>query len=221
MNSQEREHVTRFLTQLREARAVEKDSEAEGLIRETVTRNPDSAYLLVQRAMLLEQAVNAAKTRITELERQTRQGRSSETGGFLGRQNPWAVTSDEPRTAPRVPGAAGYAIPRNTAAPMASGGNGPSFLGTVASTAAGVVAGSFLFQGIENLMGHHGSGSSWSDPNGDHLAGDTTINNYYGTEPGDTEAGSPDSAGMLADDSDLPDDYTDTDTDFGDDSSWV
>jgi hypothetical protein len=31
-------------------------------------------------------------------------------------------------------------------------------LGTVATTAAGVVAGSFLFQGIQGLMGHHGQG---------------------------------------------------------------
>jgi len=28
-------------------------------------------------------------------------------------------------------------------------------LGTVATTAAGVVAGSFLFQGIQGMMGHH------------------------------------------------------------------
>jgi hypothetical protein len=33
-------------------------------------------------------------------------------------------------------------------------------LGTVATTAAGVVAGSFLFQGIQGLMGHHGPGES-------------------------------------------------------------
>ena len=32
---------------------------------------------------------------------------------------------------------------------------GSSMLGTVATTAAGVVAGSFLFQGIQGLMGHH------------------------------------------------------------------
>ena len=42
-------------------------------------------------------------------------------------------------------------------APVATLGWGSGMLGTVATTAAGVVAGSFLFQGIESLMGHHGN----------------------------------------------------------------
>jgi hypothetical protein len=32
-------------------------------------------------------------------------------------------------------------------------------LGNLATTAAGVVAGSFLYQGIQNMMGHHNTGS--------------------------------------------------------------
>jgi hypothetical protein len=41
-------------------------------------------------------------------------------------------------------------------------------LGTVATTAAGVVAGSFLFQGIQGLMGQHGQREGAM---GDHAKG--------------------------------------------------
>jgi hypothetical protein len=66
------------------------------------------------------------------------------------------------------------------------GGAGSSFLGNVATTAAGVVAGSFLFQGIENMMGHH-SPSPWGQQSSnfptDHVNEEnTTINNYYGDD---------------------------------------
>lgn len=36
-------------------------------------------------------------------------------------------------------------------------------LGNIAATAAGVAGGAFLFQGIENLMSHHRSGSGFLD----------------------------------------------------------
>jgi hypothetical protein len=39
-------------------------------------------------------------------------------------------------------------------------GGGGGMLGSIAATAAGVAAGSFLFQGIENMFGHHNQGGS-------------------------------------------------------------
>ncbi|MCS6764812.1 MAG: DUF2076 domain-containing protein [Candidatus Protistobacter heckmanni] len=70
-------------------------------------------------------------------------------------------------------------------APSAFGGG--SFLGNLATRAAGVAAGAFLFQGIENLMGHRGgawgSGGGWGQsmpmnaPMNAPLE-TTTINNY-------------------------------------------
>ena len=48
--------------------------------------------------------------------------------------------------------------PPSAATPASSWGSG--MLGTVATTAAGVVAGSFLFQGIQGLMGHHNPSSN-------------------------------------------------------------
>lgn len=184
MNSQERDQLSQFLKQLGEVKLAEKDVEAEALIRETAARQPDAAYLLVQRALLLEQALNGAKARINELQNQLQSGQSAQRGGFLD-NDPWAQPVGG--NGGQVPGIGNYQVPRYAAPaqpqPSAFGG-GSSFLGNVATTAAGVVAGSFLFQGIESLMGHHGgAGAGW----GQHAAAEqapeqTVINNYYGDD---------------------------------------
>src|SRR5581483_1513238 len=87
-------------------------------------------------------------------------------GSFLGDPYAWgkstatsspAQTSAGFRAIPgtRGPGAApAYAAAAPAAAPQASSW-GSGLFGNIAATAAGVVAGSFLFQGIESLM-HRG-----------------------------------------------------------------
>ncbi|MGZ4980592.1 MAG: DUF2076 domain-containing protein [Methylobacter sp.] len=188
MNTQERDQLNQFLKQLIEVKLTEKNTEAETMIREAATRQPDAAYLLVQRSMLLEQALNEAKTQISALQNQLQQSSSaSSTGRFFG-NDPWAQA---PFKASAVSGAGNYQIPAAAAAstgagnapfsqvaPQTTGSGVGSFLGNVATTAAGVVAGSFLFQGIENLMGHHQSG--WGQqPLGEQMTENTVINNYY------------------------------------------
>ncbi|HEY8158759.1 MAG TPA: DUF2076 family protein [Methylobacter sp.] len=186
MNTQERDQLNQFLKQLIEVKVTEKNTEADVMIREAAARQPDAAYLLVQRSLLLEQALNEAKTKISELQNQLQQNSAaSSTGRFFG-NDPWAQT---PSKATAVPGAGGYPIPAASAgagntpfshvAPQTTGSGASSFFGNVATTAAGVVAGSFLFQGIENLMGHHQSG--WGQqPLGEQMTENTVINNYYG-----------------------------------------
>ncbi len=230
MNPQERDQLTQFLKQLSEARVGEKQAEADALIRETVAKQPDAAYLLVQRAMLVEQALNTAKAQIANLQNQLR-GQSQNApagGGFLGGGNPWAQSLDGGGAGSAgVPGAGNYQMPRGgsmfNAAPAAApaGGGVGSFLGSVATTAAGVVAGSFLFQGIENLLGgHHASPSSaWGEAAGEQVSEQTIINNYYDSSPGGGLAGNdawvqPDDVGsFLADNGDDPlfDDSGDSD----------
>lgn len=194
MNTQERDQLSRFLQQLAEVRLTSKDQDAEVMIAEAVARQPDAAYLLVQRAMLLDQALNNAKAQIGELQNQLQTGRAQSQNGFL-HNDPWAQPATQPG---QVPGAGNYQMPRYAPQPQqaqpqpqASGflGGGSSFLGNVATTAAGVVAGSFLFQGIENLMGHHSPSSGWGQGGMDHAShGEhtteeyTTINNYYGDD---------------------------------------
>ena len=79
MNAQEREVLENFLNLLTEIRGVRKDPEADAIIARAIAQQPDAAYLLVQRALLLEQALNQAKAQIAELQ----SGRQPAGGSFL------------------------------------------------------------------------------------------------------------------------------------------
>jgi len=199
MNLQEREQLTLFLQQLTLAQAGHKDAEAEALIRDASARQPDAAYLLVQRAMQLEQALQQTQAQAGKLQSEIEQLRSGARSGFLDQGNAWG----RPAAVPFAPGAAPHTLVQTQAQPQAqtqlqapqaaapaASSWGSGMLGNVATTAAGVVAGSFLFQGIGNLMGHHqtgagfGAGASQPAP----VAENTVINNYYGdSAPEDTE----------------------------------
>ncbi|MDD4913567.1 MAG: DUF2076 family protein [Methylococcales bacterium] len=227
MNAQERDQLNLLLKQLVDFKVSTKDAEAETLIREAAARQPDAAYLLIQRAMLLEQGLNNAKARIDELQRQLQNSQSGQSApGFLG-NDPWAAPA---AGSGQVPGAANYQ-PSRYAPPMqgqpqpqphAGGGfmgGGSSFLGNIATTAAGVAAGGLLFQGLENLMGHHNSGFGQGGFGqagfgqqgfGEQYPEQTVINNYYGDDNG----------GQLADNSSYSDDsYASDDSDYQDDGS--
>lgn len=192
MSPQEREILGRFLNQLRDTRLPAKNPEAEALINAAVAGQPDAAYWLVQRAVVAEQALEAVNAQNAQLRAQIQAMRAS--GGqtvaaphFLGDNNPWLPAASP---AAPAPGAAAYQPTRaGAASPTTNGVSG--FLGNVATTAAGVAAGSFLFQGIESLFGHHAAGASWlgnAMPN--PVAEETVINNYYGsgTDPNWTMA---------------------------------
>ena len=227
MTPQERDQLTQFLKQLGDARVGEKSAEAEALIRETVAKQPDAAYLLVQRSMLVEQALNAAKAQIAQLQAQVQNAQASRSsGGFLGGGNPWAQSLDSGASPAGVPGAGNYQMPRGAApfanaAPAVGGGAG-SFLGSVATTAAGVVAGGFLFQGLESLIGgHHQSGlSGWGDTPGEQVSEQTVINNYYDT-PSNGVARNDDWSRPDEVEDFLAEDDSDSLSSDSDDSSWV
>ncbi len=161
MNPQEREQLTRFLQQLTQAPAVQKDGEADALIREACARQPDAAYLLVQRALLLDHAVRDAQAQVARLQSELEQRRagSGGGGGFLD-PNAWGNSAG---TRPVPPQAMPYAAPIAPAAAPAPSAWGSGMLGNIATTAAGVVAGGFLFQGIEHLLGQHGGAHDSKD----------------------------------------------------------
>ena len=156
--------LTNFLNQLGQVGGVTKDAQAAGLIAEAVARQPDAAYLLVQRALLQDQALNTARERIAALEAQQRTAAAVPSSGFLeSGGNAWGRSAGNTPTQPLQPVAV---MPSQyTSAPMAApgsnsgffGGGGGSFLTSMAATAAGVAGGAFLFQGIESMM-HHGDG---------------------------------------------------------------
>ncbi|RGA57306.1 DUF2076 family protein, partial [Klebsiella pneumoniae] len=68
MSPQEQQALENFLAQLTQARVGAKDPQAEARILDAVARQPDAAYLLVQRAMLLDQALASAQAQIATLQ---------------------------------------------------------------------------------------------------------------------------------------------------------
>ena len=205
MSPNEREQLQQFLNQLKQAKLSQKDSDADQLILDAVAHQPDAPYLLVQRSLLLEQALHNAKLQISELQK----NQPAQTASFLG-NDPWAQAPSQ---------TANYQPPRPTA-PLAANNNswlgGSGFMGNLASTAAGVVAGSFLFQGIENLMGHHNYGGWQNNPSGlgEHLNEQTIVNNYYGDD-------AIHDAGFTPDTADYDSGNSDFDTGNDSDSDWI
>jgi hypothetical protein len=93
MSPQDSQTLHDFLAQLIQARGIQKDPEADALIQRAVEQQPDAAYLLVQRSLLMEQALNNAKGRIAALENQVRsipQGQGGRQGdGQFPDPNSW------------------------------------------------------------------------------------------------------------------------------------
>ena len=199
MTPQENELLQKFLAQLAHAHVGVKDSEAQAMIGRAVAQQPDAAYLLVQRALLLERALQQAKSQLSRL-REQRDG--ADGGSHTWTQTPPATPATAP--APTSP-------PQAQAAPSTGGTSSGwgGFLGNAATTAAGVAGGAFLFQGLEGLLGHRGGGFvGGSAPT--ETVENVTVNDY--SDDGDWSEANP------VDDSDTG---LDGDDDVGDDSSWT
>ena len=87
MTPEERELLTSFLQQMAQARAEQKDPEADALIRDAAARQPDALYLLTQRALGLDYALNATQAQVAKLQTeldQLRQLGFSNCVGALG-----------------------------------------------------------------------------------------------------------------------------------------
>src|SRR5258705_13076612 len=128
MTPQEQQLLQDFLKQLTQVRGIPKEPQAELLIKKAIAEQPDAEYLLVQRVMLLEQALNSAKAQIVELQNQAAANVNS--GSFLSAAG-WGPT---PTPAP-LQGGLNAAAPANRSGFLNSGAG--SFLGTLAATAAG------------------------------------------------------------------------------------
>ena len=179
MSPQDSQMLTDFLNQLIQVRGIQKDPEADAQIQRAVAQQPDAAYLLVQRALLLEQGLNNARAQISALQNQL-QGQQG-NGKFLD-ANTWGNSGTRQAPAQVQPPAQQYQpAPSQAYQPqyqppyqpsyqqtgpgsMGTGGLGGflrgGMLGSIATTAAGVVAGDFLFQGLENMFSHREHGSN-------------------------------------------------------------
>jgi uncharacterized protein len=156
MNPQEKAQLEQFLQQLNSTQAGTKDAEANSLIAESIKQQPDASYLLVQRAMGLEMALQVAQKQMAEMQAQIDQANQASqankpSSGFLSGINSWGRAA--PTTTPGAPANAMAAKPAAGAAQPSAWGSG--MLGAIATTAVGVVAGSLLYQGIQSMMGHN------------------------------------------------------------------
>lgn len=212
MNPQETQALQDFLQQLTQVRGITKDAQADAMIAQAVEQQPDAAYLLVQRALLMEQALNASKAQVSALQAQVQalQAGGAREPGFLD-GNAWghAPSGARPQAAPASASAyppayaaapapapaPAYASPAPAPAYQAAptpapssgffGGGMGSVLGSVAATAAGVAGGAFLYQGIEHMFNGN-SGAGLARQNGLSApvenVENTTVNNYYGSD---------------------------------------
>ena len=218
MTNAEQEQLQQFLSQLTAIRLAEKDPTAESLIFDALAKQPDAAYLLVQRCLLQNQALQTAQSQISDLQNQLKQKETQSQANQFLNNDPWAQTATQSKVT-NVPGASTYKVPNNNAnlnsqdysRPMPQTPNqglGSSFLGNMATTAAGVVAGSFLFQGIGNLLGHHASPEFDRHATADHNEHEQMTNH---SEHNDN------SPFHLASDNDSDSFFTDSDSD----SDWI
>ena len=177
MTPQERELLSTFLQQLAHSKADPKDAEAEAMIRDALSKQPDAEYLLVQRALGLELASKALQAQVEKLQAELDQGKRGNGTSFLGNTGSWGRSAPasnaarEPLAASQQRYGKGPAHAAVTAPPSAWGSG---MLANLATTAAGVVAGSFLYQGIQQMMGHHNAGSASDDTLGTSAAASET-----------------------------------------------
>ena len=190
MTPDERTLLQNFLGDLAAARAVQKDGEADRMISDAFRSSPDAAYLLVQHALISDQALHAAQDQIARLQEQMRSMPvpSQQPAGFMGGQggpSPWARAASAP------PPQDQYAQPPQQGGgffgpgPFNRGGGLGSFLRNAGTTAAGVAGGALLFDGLSNLFGGH-RGGGFGGFGGGFGGQPTEIveNNYYDDNSG-------------------------------------
>lgn len=183
MNAQEQALLDDLLRNLqtaaRQMPAGSLDADASEQIRQAFAAEPNLAYLLTQRQLLLQQALQGAQAKIRQLE----SAGVSAGSGFLGAATQPVQTNAWGQPIGRAPTMAD-AAPMSATAPAAARGSfgGGSFLGTAAATATGVLGGALLFQGIEHLMGGGGAfGGGMAQAPVEDITNVTE--NFYGTDP--------------------------------------
>lgn len=216
MTPQEQQLLDDFLQRLAAAGSVMKDPQADALIRQRLVSQPDALYLLVQRSLLQQQALEGAKAQIAQLQAQL----ASQQGGgsFLGgqQQSAWGATPPPMPQQPQPAAAPGWRDRLFGSAPAPAPAQppaaAPSFLSQAATTAAGVAGGMFLFDGIESLIGGHHGGGFFGGGGQSTVVENVTENNFY--DNGDR------SRGLSDQDFASTDDFDDSNDGGFDDSSW-
>ena len=185
MTPQERQLVDDLFDRLTKVESAPRDPDAVAAINEGLRKAPNAVYALVQTALLQDEALKRADSRIQELEAHGG-AEQQQSGGFLDSMRDAIFGQGQPRgSVPNVPpreassrpvwnsgqamqqsqGPGQYNQPpygQPYGAPQAPMGGGGSFLGTAAAAAAAVVGGSLLLNSIRSMMGgsHQGFGDA-------------------------------------------------------------
>ncbi len=188
MTPQERQLVAELFDRLASLESSPRDPDAERAIADGVARAQHATYALVQTALVQDEALKRAHARIEELEGGG-QGEAPRAG-FLDNMRDALFGRDERRgSVPPVrqgglgssgawgqpAGAAGAGMGSGMGSGMGMGpgmgpapmgpspiGMGGSFLGTAAASAAGVIGGAMLLNGIRSMFGHpYGGGAAF------------------------------------------------------------
>jgi hypothetical protein len=172
MTPQERQLVADLFERLAQLENQPRDRDAEQAIQEGLAKAPHAIYALVQSALVQDEALKRADAHIRELEAALQGEAPEQPRGFLDSMRDNLFGSEPSRgSVPSVrPGDQPMGVPPQyrsasgaqwgsgaTQAPMAqvpmpqqaSGG----FLGTAAATAAGMIGGGLLLDGIRGMLG--------------------------------------------------------------------
>ena len=114
------------------------------MIDQALRASPDAGYVLVQHAIMSDQALHAAQEQIASLQQAQAALPAAPATSFL----PSAPAQWSPPPATQYVGSG----------PFSSGGGLGSFLRNAGTLAAGVAGGDLLFEGINNLFG---GGNHW------------------------------------------------------------
>ena len=150
MTPQEQELVEELFDRLAKLENSPRDPAAERVIADGLRRAPQATYALVQTA-----ALKGANARIEELQAQVGGEEQQRSGGFLdssvhSQAQSWPITAPPYQRQPEYPTGPNLAPGMGPAL-----GSGGSFLGTAASTAAGVIGGGLLLNSIRSMFGDH------------------------------------------------------------------
>ena len=229
MTPQERQLVAGLFERLETLERNRRDPDAEAAIAEGARRAPHALYALVQTVLVQDEALRAADARIRALEGAGETGETGQ-GGFLdSMRDTFLGRRDEVRgSVPPVRGTGGWQ--GGPAAPQAGAGQGGSFLGTAAASAAGVIGGALLLNSFRNLFGGGESASAMGRSGGAEQAspwGGDASGSDLAREAGVNDVGSEQRSGLFdtaaneTAEADYGDDGSDDfDIDFGGDSDF-
>jgi len=190
MTPQEQQLVDELFDRLAQVENMPRDPEAERLIAQGLSRAPHAIYALTQTALIQDEALKRANARIEDLQAQLDGGAAPDErrGSFLdsmreavlgprgaGRGSVPSVRPGtlQPGYGPQEQQPPDYPpqMPPGYAGGPPFGGGG-SFLGSAASTAAGMIGGALMLNAIRSMFGHQIGGYA---PSGlGHFTGDRT-----------------------------------------------